>query len=207
MIGGYGVGSSRQELNRAEAIAVDLGSLEDRGREEVGDLHAILRILNDANQRVQRCLDIRVIRKVTGEDSPWKREGDIVDTTAYDRQFVAMRAFAGENMRGSNHWYLSEGVSPGVLVMERSSRPGVVTPDPFSVTKTLRDAMRDREGEANDMAWVLFEEGLLLMQPSVALPRTQMKPAEIIAHMKDRGAVAAEGRMTFSRDGGVRGEY
>ena len=191
MIGGDGIGSSRQELEAAEAVAIDMGSLEDRGREEVGNLHGLLKILDEVNEKVGRCLDFRVLRKVEEEDSPWQRFGEVgefVDTTEYDRHFIAMKQFPSMRDQPTHHWYFEEGMSPAVLVLERTSRSGATTPEKFSVLEKIREGMVD------DFSYAMLEP-FFTMQPSVALPRSGMKPADIIALMRRLGAVSAEGMV------------
>jgi len=182
MIGLKAPSSPRAELERAQAIAMDWGEAEDRGREQVGDIHKLVGFFRDA---VGDKVSHRFIRRVLEDSENWGERGTIVDTTERDES-------EARSARGRiSHWYLGDRVSPAVMVLEANAAAiqpedvALITRDrvesvslgrPPSVTELLKLGM-----DPMAIEMVLF----FRQQPTAALPRIGMTPTEIMQFMEE----------------------
>ncbi|KKP37798.1 MAG: hypothetical protein UR28_C0026G0004 [Candidatus Peregrinibacteria bacterium GW2011_GWF2_33_10] len=184
MIGLKAPSSPRAELERAQAIAIDWGEAEDRGRKQAGDVHKLVGLVREA---VGSRISYRFIRKVLETSERWGNQGDIVDTTQRDE------AEASSARGRISHWYLGDRVSPAVMVLEANA----ATLEPQDVLDTTRSRVRDVSDEIEKPSVTeilqlgmnpMAVEMLLFFrqQPTAALPRAGMSPAEIVRFMEER---------------------
>ena len=201
-------GDILDELKEASALAIDFGSNEDRGKEQVGNFHEILAALQEGiRSRMDDCLQLRVLRKVLSDSQPsqWGKHGSVVDTTKYDQQFIDMAKMAGKPLGQSNHWYLEENVSPAFLVLENartlSDGSSILPPSDrnIQILPNLRRAF-------GPTAYPLVES-FLLLQPSIALSDSGLAPEEVLRQMGEKGALSSNGIVVTSREEYARDPY
>lgn len=197
----YGPGSSVEELNRAFAIAVDMGAIEDKGKEQSGDFHGILQILYVINHRLGDCLRFRVLRTVVDEGSRWGLKGQVLDTTDYDKQFVAFRSFPSTQNMDNNFWYFEEGVSAAVLVVENAYTD--VTGNETVVLSARNHyfpVLPKIAEQLDSLTYLMLFPGVFLLQPSMVLDEIGMKPEDIIRCMEEKRVRSHFGEAVPSRE-------
>lgn len=169
------------QLENAKALAIDWAAPDAMGREEVGNLPEMQRIIRRAvgdliTQRIIR----KVVRPYSQDEKPvWGKVGAVVDTTLKDEEEMT-KATRG----GNNYWYLFEGVSPAVMVLETHDENlaaellSVINDEESSVVRVFNYFMDPMHAD------------LVLMngtQPVAALPEKNMSPEDIAGYMEERG--------------------
>lgn len=160
--------SPRPELEAAKALAIDWGEAEDDGLEQAGDIHRIQQIIREA---VGEQIEQRLIRRVVKASEEWGPKDAIVDTTERD----AAEARLAEG--AISHWYLDEGVSPAIMVLETEQ-------------STVLDVLNDNMDPMS--VHMLFFLG---MQPVAALPRAGMSGEDIIRSIEERNLTVRSPRF------------
>lgn len=180
-------GSRMGDMEKALAICIDMGLVEDNGREEAGDLPALLRDFNDISRSVRGAIHIRVLRKVTESSSSFGTVGQVIDTTDYDMQ------------QRFSQWHFEKGVSPALLVLE-SARYAVDGAPNHEVLppEELSGSILGLIQKQRSLAYPIIQ-AFLLLQPSAALSRPGLNPDEIVEEMERAGATVQNG-WTFTRE-------
>lgn len=172
--------SSRENIANAKALAIDLGEMEDGGREQGGNLAILMgEILRVSSGQVR----MRVLREVLSNSNRGKA-GDLIDTTEEDQVQSNLQALGGA---GEPQWHLREGLSAATLVLELDEEDVDLAAAGDDVRRSIQRVLMNG---TNDIAFKVLLEVLLTTRSTLVLDRIGMDPQEIRKLMKDNGITA-----------------